>query len=328
MTESTRERFCVTHARLLEKLRVRAIRELPFLEGNFPTQEFAEALHRSVCHRFQGSESAASGVDSTGSPQVAEYLSALHVEDLALACACSAGHEAAWEHFIRTYRPQLHAGARAIVGHRAEGGDASARELADSLYAELFGLTEREGQRRSLFTYFHGRSKLSTWLRAILAQRYVDALRAGRREESLDAAQAESDEIPRQVHEPVAAAAEPDPDRARLLGLLQDAVSEAIAGLEARDRLRLAYYYAQGLTLAQIGRLLGEHEATVSRKLERTRRELRARVERSLLEDRRLSDAQVRFCYQYAQEEWPFDLTGALAGHVPDGSVGGDEERR
>ena len=44
-------------------------------------------------------------------------------------------------------------------------------------------------------------------------------------------------------------------------------LAAAIAALAPRDRLRLACYYAQEMTLAQIGRLTREHEATVSRQL-------------------------------------------------------------
>ena len=62
---------------------------------------------------------------------------------------------------------------------------------------------------------------------------------------------------------------------------MQAALTVALGGLDPRDRLRLAYYYADDRTLAEIGRLLGEHEATVSRKLERTRGDVRARVEAS-----------------------------------------------
>jgi len=309
MADETRERFFATHARLLEQLRARALRELPLLQGNFPANEFAEALFRSVRHRFQGSDPPAS--------DVSDYLASLHVDDLALACALSVGHEVTWEHFIRTFRPQLYAAARAIIGRGGEAGEVSARELADSLYAELYGLNEREGQRRSLFVYFHGRSKLSTWLRAILSQRYVDSIRASRREESLDATPAASGDFEqpvRAIPEPGVPAFEPDPDRACLLAFLQTAITDAIAALDSRDRLRLAYYYAQDLTLAQIGRLTNEHEATVSRKLGRTRRHIRAHVERFLRDTKRLADAQIRLCYRYAQQEWPFDLSGVLSG--------------
>src|SRR5436190_9715263 len=86
-----------------------------------------------------------------------------------------AGDEAAWERFVRDYRPGLYKAAAAID---PSGG---ARDLADALYAELFGLNERDGVRQSLLRYFHGRSSLATWLRAVLAQRYVDRLRASRR---------------------------------------------------------------------------------------------------------------------------------------------------
>ena len=97
------------------------------------------------------------------------------------------------------------------------------------------------------------------------------------------------------------------------MSLLQVALTAALAALPPRDRLRLAYYYVQDLTLAQIGRLLGEHEATASRHLDRTRRNLRNQVERALRSEKRLSDAQIRLCYEYAMEEWPFDLTRALS---------------
>ena len=70
-----------------------------------------------------------------------------------------------------------------------------------------------------------------------------------------------------------------------------------IADLAPRDRLRLSCYYAQSLTLAQIGRLLGEHEATVSRHLTRTRREIRELVEKHLREVARLSQAEINECF-------------------------------
>ena len=94
--------------------------------------------------------------------------------------------------------------------------------------------------------------------------------------------------------------------------LLQAALAAALDSLEPRDRLRLAYYYSDERTLAEIGRLLGEHEATASRKLERTRRGLRERVDAALREASNSSEAQVQLCHEYASEEWPFDLTRAL----------------
>ena len=229
---------------------------------------------------------------------VERYLASLHVQDLALAAACADGHEHAWDHFVHEHRPVLYRAADAIDRTGA------AREAADSLYAELFGLTERDGKRRSLFRYFHGRSSLATWLRAVLAQRYVDNLRRTRRLDSLPA-----DDDPGAI---AAAPAASEPDRARHIALIQAAMTVAISRLAPRDRLRLACYYAQDLTLAQIGRALGEHEATTSRHLARTRRTIRQDVERQLERDG-MSAAEIAHCFSsVAEDAGPLDLAEIL----------------
>jgi RNA polymerase sigma-70 factor, ECF subfamily len=270
-------------------------------EWNLTREQFQAALERSAAKRFPDRAPDAKKIEA--------HLDALHANDLALACACSLGSPAAWDFFVAQFRPELYRAARAIAGYSA-GQDANARELADSLYADLYGLRESEGCRKSLFDYFHGRSKLSTWLRAVLAQRHVDEIRRSRRTEPLE------DEIGRENAE-IAATRAPspendpqhDPEHANHLAILQAALAAALGGLDSRDRLRLAYYYADDRTLAEIGRLLGEHEATASRKLERTRRDIRARVEASLRDRHRMSEVQVRSCLECASGEWPFDLT-------------------
>ena len=215
------------------------------------------------------------------------YLTSLHLEDLALACACAEGHDAAWDHFVREYRPILYRSADAID---PAGG---ARELADSIYADLFGLQERDGERRSLFRYFHGRSSLSTWLRAVLAQRQVDRVRSTRRLTPLDSAANEDSPPPALVSAPAA-----DPDTRRFSTLIKLALGRALALLPDRDRLRLGCYYREDLTLAQTGRLLGEHEATVSRQLARSRKVIRAEVERHLRAECGLTDAEIARCFE------------------------------
>ena len=134
-------------------------------------EAFAVALESSARKAF-----AAGPADPR---QLERYLDALHLEDLALACACAQGSEPAWEHFIREHRPVLYRAADAID---PSGGS---RDLADSLYGELFGLDVRDGERRSHFRYFHGRSSLATWLRAVLSQRHVDRIRSVRRQDPL-----------------------------------------------------------------------------------------------------------------------------------------------
>ena len=252
---------------------------------------FASALVSSAARAFTS--------EAPRGDQVERYLASLHLEDLALACACAEGHEGAWEHFVREHRPVLYRAADAID---RTGGT---RDLADALYAELFGLTDRDGERLSLFRYFHGRSSLATWLRAVLAQRHVDRVRGARLLDPLPA-EGDFDAIPAKVDSR-------DPERARFLALMRRAVSAAVARLAPRDRLRLACYYAQGLTLAQIGRGLGEHEATASRHLARTRRAIREDVERQLRQDERMSEAEVAECFSSVVEDaGPLDLADML----------------
>jgi RNA polymerase sigma-70 factor (ECF subfamily) len=228
--------------------------------------------------------SAGRGLQNPGDQrQLQKYLDALHLEDLALACACAEGSDAAWDHVIREYRPVLYRAADAID---STGG---ARDLADALYAELFGLSERDGVRRSHFRYYHGRSSLATWLRAVLAQRHIDRVRSQRRIESLPEEEM-ADSLP-------APDTSIDPSRARYVDLMRRTIATAVAALAPRDRLRLTCYYAQNLTLAQIGRAMGEHEATVSRHLTRTRRDIRTTVERDLSERERMSEAQIDECF-------------------------------
>src|ERR1051326_7675562 len=130
---------------------------------------FQAALARGASKRFREK--------SVSAQQISAYLAGLHIKDLALACACADGSESAWNHFISEYRGHLRAAAGAVL--HQPSSDPAAIELADSLFADLYGLTGGKGGGRSLFRYFHGRSSLKTWLRAVLAQRHIDAIRAG-----------------------------------------------------------------------------------------------------------------------------------------------------
>ena len=182
------------------------------------------------------------------------------VNDLELARRCAEGDEQAWETFVREYRPLLYRAADALDPTQG------ARDIADSLYADLYGLARADGRRQSLFRYYEGRSSLGTWLRAVLAQRFVDRLRSERRMAPLPR---EGDDAP-QENPP--GSREPDLDRERYVGLVQQSLRRAVAALEARDRLRLSCYYLQALTLAQTGRILRESEASTSRHLARSAR--------------------------------------------------------
>jgi RNA polymerase sigma-70 factor (ECF subfamily) len=254
---------------------------------------FAATLERSAAKAFAARGASDAERDT--------YLSSLHLEDLALACACEHGDAAAWDHFVLEFRPILYRAADAID----PGG--RAREAADALHGELFS--------RSLFRYFHGRSSLATWLRSLVTQRYVDHVRDTRRLDSLHDS------------EPVAEAPRSDPDRSRYMAAMQTALAAALATLEPRDRLRLRCYYAEEMTLAELGRITKEHEATVSRQLAKSRAALRADIERRLRDDHGFTAAEVAECItSLASDAGLLDLSQLLGERKKDVSVRSEYE--
>ncbi len=268
-------------------------------------QSFHTTLTRSAAKRF--------GEAAPDIERIQEYFATLHVPDLVLACACAEGSESAWNEFVAQYRNYLRAAAAAIL--RRSASDPAAIELADSLFADLYGLCDGKAGGRSLFRYFHGRSSLKTWLRAVLSQRHIDAIRTGKRLVSLDAG--EEDGETRRLPALAKIALPSDPYRELYLSRFREALKLALAELEPRDRSRLHLYYAEDRTLAEIGKELGEHESSVSRNLERIRKELRTTVEGLLRAGKvadggpatpGMDDAQIALCIQYAGEASAIDL--------------------
>ena len=236
--------------------------------------------------------------EKASSEQRAAYLRGLKLADLALARACAAGSERAWERFIAEYRNPLERAAIAITNSATLG-----RELADHLYGELYGLTERDGERRCPLESYRGRGSLMGWLRTVIAQRHVDYLRRRGREEPLE----EFDKATPEVEE-----VQP----ARESSQVEKAVESAIGDCDAEARLILAAYYLDDRTLLEIARVLNVHEATVSRKLKRVCEELRKSVLKNLQgmgmsrraadeamgADPRDLDVNVKKLLQYSQE--------------------------
>ena len=188
------------------------------------------------------------------------FFHGMCVADLALARACARGNERAWEYFIAVYRQPLTRAAIAISGSETLG-----RDLAEQLYAELYGLNVREGQRRCPLLSYRGRGSLLGWLRTTLAQRHVDHYRRTRREEPIEEFDAPAPDPPPQT-------------LPRELSLLERAIEQTVGGRQAEERYLLAAYYLDGQTLLEMARVLGVHEATVSRRLHRAEKEIRKQI--------------------------------------------------
>jgi RNA polymerase sigma-70 factor, ECF subfamily len=195
--------------------------------------------------------------------EVRTFLLTLRIDELALARACAAGNNAAWETFLIRYREKLYQSALRVARENS-----AARDLADSLYADLYGTTTREGERVSKLASFTGRGSLEGWLRTVLAQEFVNRYRRTRRTVSLDEENEEGMQFPAPEPEHAPAA---DPR-------LESSIEAALSSLSSEDRMVLAAYYLDGRTLAEIARMLGVHESTISRKVDKLAKSLRKKI--------------------------------------------------
>jgi hypothetical protein len=124
-----------------------------------------------------------------------------------------------------------------------------------------------------------------------------------------------------------------DPHRDRYVASFVRALQTALDRLEPAEKERLRLYYAEEKTLAEIGRLLGEHESSVSRRLDRLRHDLRQSVEDILRNGMAaangsavqpaMSDAEIALCFEYSAGDIPIDLEKMLPRSKSPGPAAG-----
>lgn len=217
------------------------------------------------------------------SSAVRELLESLRVEELALARACAAGAESAWDVFLTRYREGLYSAALSIAHD-----DAVAHDLADSLYADLFGTEAPEGRRVSKLNSYSGMGSLQGWLRTILAHGFIDRFRSERPVVSLSGNNNDDEDGVGDFDIP----APPTIVQKAVDPRVEIAIDEALQSLDPEDRFILASYFLHGRTLAELGRTLGVHESTISRRIDKLTGKLRKKISSSLSR-RGMSRAQV-----------------------------------
>lgn len=223
-------------------------------EFGLTAEEFARVLHE-IGEKYVGPAC------STG--ELYDFCSGLKLEELALARACALGRDPAWEVFLTRYREKLYE----IAGYIARES-ATARELADSIYADLYGTVVREGQRVSKLNFYTGRGSLEGWLRTVIAQEFINRYRRQKKLVSLEEESEEGVQF---------ASAEVEPESV-VDPRIEQATDSVLAALSPEERYLLAAYYLDERTLAEIGRSLGVHESTISRKLDKLAKSLRKQM--------------------------------------------------
>jgi RNA polymerase sigma-70 factor, ECF subfamily len=229
-----------------------------------------------------------------------EILAGIKANELCLAIACERGDEVAWGKLESEYRYSMQAAARALTKDEAE-----AEDLIQFVFGELYGV-RMDGERRlSKFSYYSGRGSLGGWLRAVVYQCFIDRKRLNARFEQVE----EIEELDRLANTAAShlngtfttPIAQPDEfDDVRLRKATEEAMTQAFARIDPRDRLLLNYYYFDDLTLREIGLLMGVHEATICRWLARAQREVKSKTEEILKRNYGLRRAEVAECLQIA----------------------------
>lgn len=238
---------------------------------------------------------------SASDSEVRTFFLSLRIDELALARACAAGSDPAWVVFMARYREKLYLSALRIARE-----DSAARDLADTLYADLYGTATREGKRVSKLASYSGRGSLEGWLRTVLAQEYVNRYRRTKRLVSLEEESEEGIQFRAPAPEPVA----PADNR------LAQATDEALGFLSGEDRMILTAYYLDERTLAEIARMLGVHESTISRKLDKLAKSLRKQIV-TALGRRGMSRRQAEEALEVDVRDLQVDIRRSLAQESP-----------
>jgi RNA polymerase sigma-70 factor (ECF subfamily) len=279
----TTEEFKSRHAKTIATLWGGVAKRYGLTEADFADRLQAAAL------RAGEAESADEG---------ANFFSHLRLDELTLVLACERGDETAWEDFETNYRHGMQAAARSLTRD-----DAEAEDLIQSVFGDLYGLRTDGDRRLGKFAHYGGRGSLGGWLRAVIYQAFIDRKRQTSRLEQIEEIE-EFERLAAKSERPlVAPGARPDQiEDKRLRRATEEAMAESFAALDLRDRLLFNYYYFDQLTLREIGALMGVHEATISRWLQRAQKQARRKMEEILQRNYGLRRAEVAECLQMAAQ--------------------------
>jgi RNA polymerase sigma-70 factor len=219
--------------------------------------------------------------------EITDFMNKLQADDLCLIVACEQGNQKAWSDLVERFSATVHSAARS-----ASANEQGAEELAQSIWAELYGLRIRQdGKPAGKLSYYSGLGSLAGWLRAVVAQLAVDQHRKQFRlvqtEEDADLDRIIQHRQDEGIWSGHAGVSNPEVEISQKLAgaQVQKALSQSIKQLSGEDRLLLKLYYFDGLRLREAGAVLGVHEATASRRLARIHADLRQQVEKILIEE-------------------------------------------
>ena len=143
-----------------------------------------------------------------------------------------------------------------------------------------------------------------------MARAYIDIYRRGHRTVSLEEEQ-----------EFVDVAAAPEDPGIQVDPRLEEATAEALSALAAEDRFLLSSYFLDGNTLAEVARMLGVHESTASRRVEKITSTLRKGI-RECLRRRGMTRAEAEEALEADVRDLQIDVGKRLKENLQENPVG------
>ena len=251
---------------------------------------------------------------NTPRAEITEFIDNLQADDLCLIIACERGDEHAWNELVERFTATVRSAARS-----ASSNEDAAEDLAQSIWAELYGLRVRkDGKPASKLAYYSGRGSLAGWLRAVVGQLAIDMFRKQSRLVQTE----EDSDLDRLAHDgqadgQVIVASSPTPEESISNSFaqadMQGALNTAIQELGAEDRLLVKLYYFDNLRLREAGAILGVHEATASRRLTRIQTDLRKRVTKILVDERGWTPTETERSFAEVAHHLDADLEALLS---------------
>ena len=246
---------------------------------------------------------------------ITDFIDGLQADDLCLIVACEQGDEAAWRDLVARFTTIVRSAARS-----ASSNEDAAEDLAQSIWAELYGLRVREdGKPTSKLAYYSGRGSLAGWLRAVVGQLAVDQHRKQSRLVQTEE-DADLDRLAQQVddgNEQLLSVGAVNPEQSlanKFAGAeMQKALARSFKELSDEDRLLVKLYYFDGLRLREAGAILGVHEATASRRLTRIHSDLRNFVERILISEKGWTKSEAERSFAELAVHLDGDLEGLIS---------------
>lgn len=230
-------------------------------------------------------------------------LEALNAEDLALACGCLHGDDAAARTFMERSAATI---AGVLRGLRQPAARLS--EVQGLVFERLF-VAPGQG-RRPKIAHYRGEGALTSWVKVVAVRLLLNELRAQRGTVHLEA----EDLLERAME----GAANEEPADLRYMKTIyrqqfKRAFGRAVEQLEPKQRNVLRYQLLDAMSAAQIARVYGVHRATVHRWQQEIQAALLGRTRDHLQHQLGIDDQELDSIVRLIQSTWQVTVSGLLA---------------